>query len=118
MIAASKQLDEQYDIQGQAKKAGAKTGQALEQGTTIVLMKASELDGTYKITDKTKAKWQELNEKHKIAEKAGKAVQMGQQLLGTGVAALQAKMAGEQSSAGASAGASATDVDSKAAPKK
>merc|ERR1712176_1170191 len=102
------------DIQNKAKAGAQQAGQAMREGGAMLYMKATELDGTYKITEQSKAKWEELNEKHKISKKAGKAVQKGQELLGTGVAALQAKLNGGTNTGAAGAGG---ELEGTTAPK-
>merc|ERR1712039_906137 len=116
MLEASKKFDAENDVTGKTKAGAQQAGQALQEGGALLYMKATELDGTWGITEQSKAKWQELNEKHKIAKKAGKAVQKGQELLGTGVAALQAKMAGGTN--GAAAAAAGGEIEGGTAPKK
>merc|ERR1712217_81696 len=95
MMEAAKKFDAENDATGKTKAGAQQAGQALQEGGQLLFMKATELDGTYQISDQAKAKWTQLNEQHKISKKAGKAVQKGQELLGTGVAALQAKMGGQ-----------------------
>merc|ERR1712137_901751 len=110
-MEASKKFESENHVGDKAKAGAQQAGQALQEGGALLYMKATELDGTYKITEQSKAKWTELNEKHKISKKAGKAVQKGQELLGTGVAALQAKL-----NAGTNTGGAA-ELDGVTAPK-
>jgi len=71
--AALQALDEQYHLMDQATKA-ADTGAAVfQQGVDLLILKASEADGKYRITEQAKSKYVELDEIYQITEKATQA---------------------------------------------
>merc|ERR1712241_1460717 len=73
LVEATKALDEQYQLQDKATKATDAGAAAMQQGIELVIMKASEADGKYHITEQAKDKYAELDQKYQISDKAQKA---------------------------------------------
>jgi len=73
LVEATKALDEQYKLQDKATKAADAGAAAMQQGIELVIMKASEADGKYHITEQAKNKYSELDQKYQLSEKAQQA---------------------------------------------
>jgi len=91
LIEATKALDKQYNVKDKATKAADKGAAAMQQGIELVIMKASEADGKYHITDQAKDKFAELSQKYQLSDKAQKAKVKAQEVLVQGEAVLRQK---------------------------
>jgi len=73
LVEATKALDQQYQLQDKATKAADAGSAAMKQGIELVIMKASEADGKYHITEQAKNKYAELDQKYQLSDKAQQA---------------------------------------------
>lgn len=69
LVEATKALDQQYQLQDKATKAADAGSAAMQQGIELVIMKASEADGKYHITEQAKNKYAELDQKYQLSDK-------------------------------------------------
>jgi len=69
LLDATKALE----LQEKATKAADAGSAAMKQGLELVIMKATEADGKYHITDQAKNKYAELADKYQLSDKAQKA---------------------------------------------
>jgi len=68
--AALQALDEQYQLMDRATIAADSGASVFKQGIDLVILKASEADSKYCITEQAKNKYGELDEMYQITEKA------------------------------------------------
>jgi len=91
LITATKALDEQYQMKDKATKAADAGAKAMDQGIELLIMKATEADGKYHITEQAMNKYAELNEKYQLSDKAKRAKEKAKVAIEEGTNLLQEK---------------------------
>merc|ERR1712032_1550211 len=91
LITATKALDEQYQMKDKATKAADAGAKAMDQGIELLIMKATEADGKYHITEQAMNKYAELNEKYQLSDKAKRAKEKAKVAIEEGTNLLQDK---------------------------
>jgi len=79
--AALQALDEQYQLMDRATIAADSGASVFKQGIDLVILKASEADSKYFITEQAKNKYGELDKMYQITEKAVEARETAEMLL-------------------------------------
>jgi len=87
LLDATKALE----LQEKATKAADAGSAAMKQGLELVIMKATEADGKYHITDQAKNKYAELADKYQLSDKAQKAKDKAKVAIDEGEKVLQEK---------------------------
>jgi len=91
LVEATKALDQQYQLQDKATKAAGAGAAAMQQGIELVIMKATETDGKYHITEQATNKYAELDQKYQLSDKAQKAKDKAKVAIDEGEKVLQEK---------------------------
>jgi len=91
LITATKALEEQYQAKDKATKAADAGAAAIDQGIQLLIMKATEADGKYHITEQAMNKYAELNEKYQLSDKAKRAKEKAKVAIEEGTNLLQEK---------------------------